>query len=125
MEQTIPIISRRLYIAGATPLDIPIAPHIDVAGALSGVLIVKVHTAPSGGTWTVHARNSCISPENPNLDFIDTSREVVSVAVSGSTRNLWYGTLSAPIGEELDIYLSMPAMIAYIAISVDLVIRDA
>ena len=120
MEQTIPIISRRLYIAGATPLDIPIAPHIDVAGALSGVLIVKVHTAPSGGTWTVHARNSCISPENPNLDFIDTSREVVSVAVSGSTRNLWYGTLSAPIGEELDIYLSMPAMSAYIAISVDL-----
>lgn len=106
MERTIPIISRRLYTSGATPLDIPIARHVNVAGAISGVLVVKVHSAPSGGTWTVHARNSCISSENPNYDFIDTSREVVSVGVSGSTRNLWQGSLSAPIGERLDIYLS-------------------
>jgi hypothetical protein len=124
MERTIPIISRRLYVAAATPLDIPIARHIDVAGAISGILVVKVHAAPSGGTWTVHARNSCVSAENPNYDFIDTSREVVSVGVSGSTYNLWHGSLSAPIGEGLDIYLSTPAMIAYISISVDLVIRE-
>lgn len=125
MQLTIPVISRMLYTVGTTPLDIPIARHIDVSGAVSGVLVVKVHTAPPVGTWTIHARNACTSDENPNFDFIDRSREVVAVMVSGNTRNLWQEPLSAPIGEELDIYLSTPAMIGYIAISVDLVIRDA
>ena len=70
-------------------------------------------------------RNCAVSAEDPGINFVDGSRDVASVAVSGSTYNLWHGSLSAPIGEEVNIYLTTPGSAASIIISVDLVIRDA
>ena len=126
MYQVIPIIDRTLYASVATAVEVPLARHIKIPGAVSGVLVVKVHASPSAGTWTVHAQNAATSMEDPGINFIDGSRDVASVAVSGTTYNLWHGSLTAPIGEELNFFLSTPANAAQsITISVDLVIRDA
>lgn len=125
MYQVIPIIDRTPYASVAASVEVPLARHIKIPGAVSGVLIVKVHSSPTGGTWTVHAQNAATSNEDPGINFVDGSRDVASVAVSGSTYNLWHGSLSAPIGEEVNIYLTTPGSAASIIISVDLVIRDA
>ena len=126
MHQVIPIIPRTPFTAVANTLEIPLARNVGIGGAVSGVLIVKVHASPSAGTWTVHAQNAATSSEDPGINFIDGSRDVASVAVTGSTYNLWHDALEAPIGEQVNVFLSTPgSTAATIIISVDLVIRDS
>lgn len=126
MHQIIPIIPRTPFTSVTTTLEIPLARNVNVSGAVSGVLVIKVHSSPTNTTtWTVHAQNAAVSAEDPGINFVETTSDVVSVAVSGTTRNLWHGSLAAPIGEQLNVYLTTPITAAAIIISVDLVIRDA
>lgn len=126
MHQIIPIIPRTPFTSVGTVLEVPLARNVNVAGAVSGVLVVKVHSSPTNSTsWTVHAQNSAVSAEDPGINFVDTSGDVVTKTVSGTTQNLFHASFSAPIGEQLNVFLSMPGIAATITISVDLIIRDA
>jgi hypothetical protein len=126
MHQIIPIIPRTPFTSVATAMELPLARNVNVAGAVSGVLVVKVHSSPTNSTtWTVHAQNAAVSAEDPGINFVDTSGDVVTKNISGTTQNLFHASFSAPIGEQVNVFLSAPAAAATITISVDLVIRDA
>ena len=96
-------------------------------GAVSGVVLTKVHVAPTGGgNWLVHAQNAAVSSEDPGINFIDPTTVATMTIASGSTQNLFHVALTGPIGEQLNFFLTTAgATGATITISVDLIIRDA
>jgi hypothetical protein len=129
IHRVIPVVAPNKYTASSAtsppPQSIRIAGDVNVAGAVSAVLVVKVHVAPSAGTWTVSCRNSARSADDPAIHF-DAVASIASVAISGS-QNLWLVALGTPIGEQVDVYLEMASgtSSATITFSADLIIRDA
>lgn len=125
MYQVIPVCPRTPFTAVATATtEIPIARNLNTAGAVSAVLVAKVHAMPSAGNWLILVRNAATSSEDPGINFVDSSA-TSTLTITGSTQNLYHLALSLPIGEQVNVFLSTPANAATLTISVDLIIRDA
>ena len=130
MHQVINVIPPTLYTTNTATSPnaqtVQLASNINVAGAKSGVLVAKIHSGPSAGTWSVIARNVAESSRDPAIRFVDEVNPVATIAISGG-QNLWLADLDdAPIGEQLQVVLTMPALAsATLGLSVDLVLRDS
>jgi len=106
---------------------------------VSGTLLVRVHSASipvSTTTVVISARNVSVTPDDPNVLFLDSGSPLVAsitlptnpTPVGNTAGSLRTAALAAPIGSMLAIYLTMTqgstAGITAFEISVDLVGRD-
>lgn len=110
---TIPLISRRSFdfsnigINGSVYTQLVKA--IDVSQYTSGTLGVRIHSKNivAGGSISVMAYMTAPTPEEPNVDFIDFTSAVATVAVdnSGTAPALELASLSSGFGGMLTIFV--------------------
>jgi hypothetical protein len=128
MHSVVKIIPKTQYTFDAgTVRDIVLAKYVNTASWVSGVLVVRVHTAPgSSADPKVVVQNASYTEEEPNTIFYTATNETSQTVAAGDL--LLVKQLNTPIGDRVRVILKTPSAggtgVTF-TISAELIGRDA